>query len=302
MARKRKAIEVEKAIGRNLNFSEIPSDSDEWEFFAEEFLRKCGYKILQQVARGADQGRDLLVRGRDGVVYLVSCKHFSGRYASVTTKDEQDIRDRMEECSANGFIGFYSTFPAESLLRRLHELKGSGKIRNYLVYSGRAVESIIMSMGMASIVKQFLPKQYAKIKAPSPIFGSLMSLKCVVCGRELLNDHADVLWTESMSGGKTLIDNVCCVCKGPCSYRQEAHLFRLTKTPVLSEELCWLQNPIGYMQHMYRVLNTVRDKEYEYSSQAWSIELDLLAALSQKVMREVSEDDRTLMQHLLAME
>jgi len=302
MPKRRKAIDVNQKIGRCLDFCEIPNDSDEWEQFAQVFLRDYGYEIEQQAARGADQGRDLLVRSNDGVLHLVSCKHFAERYVSVAPKDEMNIRDRMDECSAEGFIGFYSTFPSESLITRLQGFKDKGKIANYTIFSGREIETIIMSHGMSAIMKQFLPRQYTKLKAPTQIFGGLLSLKCVVCDRDLLNEDADVLWTEKSSGMKTLIDNVCCVCKGECSYKQESKLFAKTKSPVLSEELRWLQNPIGYMQHMYRVLNTAHDNDYEYSAKAWVAELDMLAALSQKVMREVSKEDQVLMRHLLSME
>jgi hypothetical protein len=46
--------------------------------------------------------------GETKINWLVSCKHYSFSGKSVSQQDELNIRDRVEACNCDGFIGFYS--------------------------------------------------------------------------------------------------------------------------------------------------------------------------------------------------
>src|SRR5262245_473324 len=110
-----------------LDFKEIPAPNiatgsqDTFELFARDFLEFIGYRVLIGPDRGSDRGRDLIVletRGGVGgetlINWLVSCKHKAHSGRSVTLIDEQDISDRVQTHSCDGFLGFYSTLPAAS--------------------------------------------------------------------------------------------------------------------------------------------------------------------------------------------
>ena len=108
-----------------LNFKEIPEahiasgEQEAFEFFARDFFEYLGYQILSEPNRGADGEKDLVVRemrigggGETSIKWLVSWKHKAHSGSSVSpTKDESNIRDRVEIAQCTGFIGFYSTLP-----------------------------------------------------------------------------------------------------------------------------------------------------------------------------------------------
>lgn len=115
-----------------VNFKEIPQantgagDQDTFELFARDFLIAQGYSIIREPGRGADKGRDLIIReerkgvgGTTNVDWLVSCKHYAHSGKSVGPNDEQNVSDRVCSHNCNGFIGFYSTIPSDSLVEML---------------------------------------------------------------------------------------------------------------------------------------------------------------------------------------
>jgi hypothetical protein len=297
---KRKSIDVVRKISRVIDFSEIPSDSDEWEFFSAGFLEQLGYSIIQQPSRGQDHGRDMIVRNNTGDLCLVSCKNFIGSYKSVGVNDELNVLERMGECNTAIFIGMYSTFASTELIERLDGLKKNGKIKDGIVYSGREIESCVLSKGMSQLISRYMPRSYHKLKAPTLLFDRIEKLECSVCGKDLLNDHGDILWTEKSDGEIIVVDNICVTCKGHCSYMQEAKIYEEQNLIPLSEELFWLQNSIGFTQHYFRIMQMLKSTEYRFTDRAWNFEQRILLSISQKVMREVSQDDREMMSHLLS--
>ena len=73
-----------------IDFKEIPiansgkGNQDLFELFAREFLSEIGYEIIEEPARGADGGKDLIILerrtgigGNTNFRWLVSCKHFA---------------------------------------------------------------------------------------------------------------------------------------------------------------------------------------------------------------------------------
>ena len=122
-----------------IDFKEIPpgnnsgEDQDTFELFARDFLELLGCEIVVPPGRGADGGRDLIVlETRQGILgitnfrWLVSCKHNATSGKSVTLKDKNDLIGRVKSKNCQGFLGFYSTIPGESLKSRLDELKKTG--------------------------------------------------------------------------------------------------------------------------------------------------------------------------------
>ena len=98
--------------------------SKQWEFFAEDILWNIGYEITERPSEGPDGGVDLVV-SREGVRYVVSCKHFLKSKKSVGVPHETDISERVLENECNGFIAFYSTQATTPLRARFKKLINS---------------------------------------------------------------------------------------------------------------------------------------------------------------------------------
>ncbi len=92
---------------------------EEWEFFAQDVLFYLGFEILEGPSEGPDAGLDLKVR-KDGIDFLVSCKHLN---RNIGTSIEQDISDKLLQHNCTGFIAFYSTGLTSSLKSKFKKLR-----------------------------------------------------------------------------------------------------------------------------------------------------------------------------------
>jgi len=158
-------------------------DSEQWEFFAIDFLAFHGFSILQLPSRGADGGLDGLVEYND-IKYLVNCKHYIQSNKSVGTNNESNIMDRLVHHRATGFIGFYSTIPSTSLLTRFD----SYKKQNYeIVYFDKDSISDVLPTLYSNILQKYgLPNniQYVMNVHTS----QYSTLNCMECDIDILED------------------------------------------------------------------------------------------------------------------
>lgn len=152
-----------------IDFTEIPSgntgngDQDTFELFARDFFKNLGYEIIEEPARGADNGRDLIIgeifesnltKQTEVKRWLVSCKHYAHSGNSVTGKDEQDINDRVKTHHCNGFIGFYSTIPNESLKFKLSNVES-------VIFDKQKIEEFLKKEESLFITfRTYFPKSY----------------------------------------------------------------------------------------------------------------------------------------------
>ncbi|MFH6959166.1 restriction endonuclease [Flavobacterium aquidurense] len=156
-----------------IDFAEIPlantgiGDQDTFELFARDFLEELGYEIISNPARGADNGKDLIVRElREGISgqktiidWLVSCKHYSHSGRSITPAVEQNIYDRVHANNCNGFIGFYSTIPSEGLVAILDKMP-------YQIFDKEKIEKQIVGIDkFEKIFQRFFPQSFKKWKS-----------------------------------------------------------------------------------------------------------------------------------------
>lgn len=156
-----------------IDFKEIPlantgsGEQDYFELFARDFFLQLGFKIVENPARGTDNGRDLIISELfehkiDNSIteerWLISCKHYSMSGKSVTAKDEPDIYDRMKSNNCTGFIGFYSTIANESLVRKLNNAR-------FIIYDNKKIESFLTSKpDLLILFKTYFPKSYDRFK------------------------------------------------------------------------------------------------------------------------------------------
>jgi hypothetical protein len=162
-----------------LNLREIPQANvptggqDTFELFARDFLEMFGYVPHSGPDRGADLGRDLVVQekrtgvgGETIVKWLVSCKHKAHSNQSVFLSDEPDILDRVRVHDCSGFIGFYSTIPASSLVQKLEQLKINTAWFDFQTFDREKIESILLRSGVGQgIAQRYFPNSYVEWSA-----------------------------------------------------------------------------------------------------------------------------------------
>ncbi len=177
-----------------INWREIP-DSDTWELFARDFLAELGFVIEVGPGRGPDAGRDLLVSEQlkgtlhtNKFTWLVSCKHFAGSGKSVGTEDEQNITDRLEHHSADGFLGFYSILPSAALVARLKDYKAQGRIKAYEIFDAKKIERYFVSAGFSKLALRYFPESYGRLRPIQQLLGEIVQLRCDECGADILVD------------------------------------------------------------------------------------------------------------------
>lgn len=153
-----------------LDFKEIAaahagSNRDSFELFAREFLVNEGFEIISGPDRGADDGRDLIVKetrsgigGQTFIFWLVSCKHKAHSGNSVSPYDESNIRDRIETHNCSGLIAFYSTVPSSGLSTILHALRPK---HDLIVYDNETIErKLVASPNGRTLAARFMPVSF----------------------------------------------------------------------------------------------------------------------------------------------
>lgn len=157
---------------------------DQWEWFAADFLIDIGYELVSTPSRGPDGGKDLTV-GRNGVTYLVSCKHFLLSNKTVGRGDEESILERMVEHSATGFIGFYSTYLSTGLQNRLDALNNAGT--PVIVYENNAISNHLPHIHSFVLQKYGLPNNIKYCMNVSVY--DYKTLPCINCSKDIIEDQ-----------------------------------------------------------------------------------------------------------------
>ena len=153
-----------------IDYKEI-KDGEAWELFCRDYLVAQGLVVEIPPGRGADGGRDLLVKEQlKGILatrpftWLVSCKHYAESGRSVGTNDETNITDRLKQHKAEGFIGFYSTIASSALVNRLKELHDQGTIEAFDIYDGARIETGFHDVGLSGVLLQHLPESHTSLR------------------------------------------------------------------------------------------------------------------------------------------
>lgn len=157
---------------------------DQWEWFAADFLNDIGYDLVSTPSRGPDGGKDLIV-SRDGVRYLVSCKHFLQSNKTVGRGDEESILERMIEHSTNGFIGFYSTYLSTGLQTRIDALKTPSL--PILIYDNDSISNHLPHLHSYVLQKYGLPNRVKYCLNVS--LYDYSPLLCLKCNNDILQDN-----------------------------------------------------------------------------------------------------------------
>lgn len=294
-----------------VDFKEIREGGDEWEAFSRDFLVALGFAVETPPGRGADGGRDLLiVEHLSGTLnkypfrWLVSCKHRAHSGKSVTEGDEPNILERLASFRADGFVGVYSTLPSSGLVERLRALSGEGKIRDYKLLDARLIENHLVRLGYSELLLRYFPESYRRLKPLHKVVNEYLPLECHVCGKDLLVDlHSDrgiVVIARPLSKGKDPhIEHVYWVCKGDCDDELKDALWA-RELVTGWEDLSDLSIPAWYLRWIFAGLNRIRDGKDIYTDEAFTQWKNLVMALAQRVLREMTEEEKARVGRMLS--
>lgn len=290
-----------------IDFAEI-RDGEAWELFARDFLQEMGFFVESSPDRGPDGGKDILVTeelkgslGNYKFRWLVSCKHFATSNKSVQEQDEINIQERIDSFNADGFIGFYSTVPSSGLNIRLGQLRKAGRIKDFKMFDHKLVESYLVRLGYSTLMMRYLPESYKRISPLRLIVKSYVPLNCKVCGKDLLGTIHDepykgvVVFTskndENDEEVKQIIEDVYWCCKGNCDRLLEQEYFKKGLI-TLWDDISDLIIPSYYLGWIFRHMNFIRDGYRIYTDQAYENLKLFILAISQRVLREMTEKEK----------
>ncbi|WP_019878551.1 hypothetical protein [Succinispira mobilis] len=294
-----------------IDFREIPEAhlasglQDTFELFARDFFVDIfKFKIISEPSRGADGGKDLLVSeshqgtlSASSFTWLVSCKHKAHSGKTITSNDENNIKDRLSEHKANGFIGFYSTLPSSGLNNRFESFKSENRIE---IFDREKIEKYILEHKRYELFKRYFPKSYKRWieidgkNIPSKIFDSYQPLSCIVCGKDLLKVERKENVNHGIIG--MVIDsdtenNKCTecyvACIGECDRRAQAYYWQNGKITAW-DELSDLLIPTIYIRRYMALINQLQSGEMEMEDKALEDYKKILLCVSQYVFRHQS--------------
>lgn len=293
-----------------IDFSEI-QDGETWELFARDFLQEMGFFIESSPDRGPDGGKDIFITeelkgslGNYKFRWLVSCKHFAKGNKSVQETDEINIQERIDGFGADGFIGFYSTLPSSGLNNRLNQLRNNRKIKDFKVFDHKLIENYLVRLGYSTIMMRYLPKNYRELSPLRLIVSRYVPLTCKHCGKDLLGTIHDepyqgvVVFAVQNNNdnegieSKQVIDDVYWCCKGKCDRYLEQEYYEKKKMITLWDDISDLIIPSNYLGLIFRHMNFIRDGYRIYTDQAYENLKLFILALSQRVLREMTEKEK----------
>lgn len=297
-----------------IDFAEIEKNGEIWELFARDFLTELGFYIESSIDRGPDGKKDIIVSenlkgnlGKYKFKWLVSCKHFANRKSSnsVTEENEPNILERVKSFKCDGFIGFYSTVPSSGLNTRLNQLKESSDIKDYRIFDYKLIENKLITIGFSELLMRYFPISYKKVKPLHILYDKYLDLRCKNCNADLLQKIYEDSFTwlvafvidfkNETKDGRNIeyeyIEDVYWACKGICDSKIDAKLSRLNKITVW-EDIDDLVIPVKFMQWIFAIMNGIENESVKYDEVAFKKLKEFIMAISQKVLREMTEKER----------
>jgi hypothetical protein len=300
-----------------IDFTEIASDSDDWELFARDFLSELGFMIESPPDRGPDRGKDMLAL--ESVVgklrsysfrWLVSCKHFARSGKAVNeSSDEPNVLERVRSFRADGFLGFYSTLASSGLNGRLRDLQSRGDIRDYQIFDHRLIEQYLLHLGFSRVLFRYFPESAKRIRPLHNVIDEYVAIKCDICGKDLL----EALYQENYNGlvaqvevrdpetGVQRVEEMYFSCKGKCDKQLENRYWQKYGAVSGWHDLSDLAIPAEFLRWIIATLNRLRSGKHGYSDSAFRKEKTLIMGLAQKVFREMTERERERVRELISL-
>lgn len=289
-----------------IDFTEI-EDSETWELFSRDFLQEIGFYIESSPDRGPDGGKDILVTeelsgnlGNYKFRWLVSCKHNAKSGISVKEEVEQNILERVAGFNADGFVGFYSTIASAGLNNRLKQIKEAGKIKDFRIFDQKLIENYLIRIGFSELVMRYFPKSYKAIKPLHQIANEYIPLKCKNCNKDILEEMYEKSYNAIISfvtkrdqeNSRVHIQDIYWACKGECNRELEKYYWDKYQSTTKWEDISDLIIPSLFLRWIMGTLNNLRSERWVYSDEAFDKGKDFIMALSQKVFREMTKEEK----------
>jgi len=297
-----------------IDYKELGSDGEQWELFARDFLSEIGYIVESPPNRGADQGRDLMViENLEGHLanypfrWLVSCKNNAVSGKAVSEEEEKNLLERMRGFQCDGFMGFYSTIPSAGLNNRLTQLREKGELKDFQVFDSRRIEGYLIKVGYSKLVMRYFPKSYKVVKPLHLLTDKYIPLECASCGKDILQELSSIDYRAvialanngDQSDGAIHVEDVYWACKGECDRTFEGSLYETRGLITGWEDISDLLIPAWYMKWILTIINELHSGSYKYSEPAWKKMKEFILAMGQRVLREMTDNERKRVVHLL---
>ena len=303
-----------------LDFKEIPEahiagpDSDRFELFARDFLSFLGYEVDEHPSRGADGGKDLIVRelrkgisGETAIRWLVSCKHKAHSGKAVGVDEEPSILERAAVKGCAGFIGFYSTLPSSALDGRLTELKS--KIETQHFDRERIESELVGSARGLALARRYFPRSISEWQSehptPAKLWDEVEEIRCEYCGVDLIEEFRRTgptrslltFWHTEQPDEPLRIDDLYWTCRGHCDRSLSAKLKAEGLTYSGWNDFSDYCIPLYYARTVMTVINNVQQKRL--GTKAVDKFKTLLLATFPLVARDLTSSEKERMDFLL---
>jgi len=293
-----------------LDFKEIPEahlasgKQDSFELFARDYFEYCSYDIIEGPDRGVDEGRDIIIketqRGVSGLTiykWLVSCKHKAHSGRSVLLADETDIIERVKMKSCDGFIGFYSTIPSSSLVKKLNGLRSTLKIQ---YFDHEKIETnLFKSSSGLQIARRYFPNSFESWNTENPrpvmVFNDNQTLECEYCSKDLLLKPKTgiIVFFEDRSGN---ISKLYWSCKGDCDRKLNSQ-YETPDTINKWEDIPDICIPLIYLRWIMTTFNKLHS-DIKYSDEAFEKLKRFFIYLYPHIIREQTSNEKERIQSL----
>lgn len=292
-----------------LNFKEIPQaniadgQQDEFELFARDFLQSMGYKIEIEPGRGADGGKDLILKetrkgisGNTTVRWLVSCKHKAHSGSSVARADEPEVSDLVRAHNCDGFIGFYSTLPSSSLIDKVKQIPNI----EYQFFDRSKIEKILLSSpDCLDLAKRYFPKSFKAWSTENPdvaqIFSDDSPFRCKRCDRILDRNNRGIVacWRKYVDQDERMVklikDYYTC-CGGECDRLLQAESIADGYVSAWSELRDYF-NPTLFLKAVMGFYNELQDPDVQYTKEAFENQKEIIIRAFPYVARNLTKSE-----------
>ncbi|ENR2169982.1 restriction endonuclease [Vibrio vulnificus] len=273
--------EIQKA-----NMSDYKSDI--FEYFAEEFFKLLGFEIVSSPGRGADGGKDLIIREiiSSHIIsirkqWLVSCKHSAHSNRAISKKDEVEIVDRLKRHNCQGFIGFYSVGPTQDLVDYFEALTINDSIQCTFFQYSRIESKLLQTQDGVILAKRYFPESGVKLEGIASNNKQQQTnktyLSCSSCKNKIhssLPDAKVCAWGYESDAGKKHTEIFEYFCSEKCADEIEA----LVETSHFEQEL-------GYWTSHFSELQT-REGFYEFLT-CFGLDGSYVSTVSEKAKEHI---------------
>lgn len=154
----------------------------------EALVRQIGRRkglATEWSGRGADRGADLFFTefrsgplSRDRIKWVVSCKDKAQGGASVSERDLPNIKDKLAQHKATGFLLVTTTTVGTAAKTALDSLDiSNGGDIHTMVWDSSDLSNILLDPSNLDLLKQFLPQSYLRVRGMTSLEGAVLSFR-----------------------------------------------------------------------------------------------------------------------------